>query len=149
MRPVPIWCRRLSYWMRSICLGLSPMNYITKYLVVFSSILLHLLITNHALSHLFQVGLVVAWYAGNTLYNVFNKKATNMIHAHWFVAAAQLFVGMVWSLVMWGTGMRKKPNLTSADIAACVPIGLMACVSHAGSVLAVSRMHVLMPSPIH
>lgn len=49
---------------------------------------------------------------------------------------------------MWGTGMRKKPNLTSADIAACVPIGLMACVSHAGSVLAVSRMHVLMPSPI-
>ena len=24
-----------------------------------------------------QVGLVVAWYAGNTLYNVYNKKATN------------------------------------------------------------------------
>ena len=34
------------------------------------------------------VGLVVAWYAGNTLYNVYNKKATNMIHAHWFVACA-------------------------------------------------------------
>jgi len=81
-------------------------------------------------------GLVLAWYAGNTLYNVFNKKATNMIHAHWFVACAQLVVGMVWSGVMWGTGMRKAPNLTAADIASCVPIGLMACLAHAGSVLA-------------
>merc|ERR1712085_57645 len=63
-------------------------------------------------------------------------KATNMIHAYWFVACAQLVVGMVWSGGMWGTGMRKAPNLTSADIASCVPIGLMACLAHAGSVLA-------------
>lgn len=80
--------------------------------------------------------LVVAWYAGNTMYNVYNKKAANMIHAHWFVAAAQLVVGMVWSVMMWATGLRKKPNLTAADITACIPIGLMACISHAGSVLA-------------
>lgn len=85
-----------------------------------------------------QVGLVAAWYAGNTLYNVYNKKATNMIHAHWFVACAQLVVGMVWSMVMWGSGMRKAPNLSASDIAACVPIGFFACVAHAGSVLAVS-----------
>ena len=82
--------------------------------------------------------MVAAWYAGNTLYNIYNKKATNMIHAHWFVAAAQLVVGIVWSMVMWGTGMRKMPNLTASDIAACVPIGLFACLAHAGSVLAVS-----------
>jgi len=80
--------------------------------------------------------LVVAWYAGNTLYNVYNKKATNAIHAHWFVATAQLIVGIVWSLVMWGTGVRKVPNLTAADIAACIPIGLFACLAHCGSVLA-------------
>jgi len=80
--------------------------------------------------------LVVAWYAGNTFYNVYNKKATNMIHAHWFVACAQLVVGIVWSLVMWGTGLRKAPNLTSADIASCIPIGMCACLAHAGSVLA-------------
>jgi len=84
------------------------------------------------------VGLVAAWYAGNTLYNVYNKKATNMIHAHWFVACAQLVVGMIWSMVMWGSGMRKAPSLSASDIAACVPIGFFACVAHAGSVLAVS-----------
>eukprot|EP00571_Detonula_confervacea_P010270 CAMPEP_0172298170 /NCGR_PEP_ID=MMETSP1058-20130122/937_1 /TAXON_ID=83371 /ORGANISM="Detonula confervacea, Strain CCMP 353" /LENGTH=323 /DNA_ID=CAMNT_0013007421 /DNA_START=37 /DNA_END=1008 /DNA_ORIENTATION=+ len=87
-------------------------------------------------SNLKLVGLVVAWYAGNTFYNIYNKKATNMIHAHWFVACAQLVVGIVWSAIMWGTGMRKTPNLTAADIASCVPIGLFACLSHAGSVLA-------------
>jgi solute carrier family 35 protein E1 len=78
----------------------------------------------------------VCWYAGNTLYNVYNKKTTNMIHAHWFVATAQLVVGIVWSLVMWATGLRKVPNLTSADISACIPIGLFACLAHCGSVLA-------------
>ena len=59
-----------------------------------------------------------------------------MIHAHWFVATAQLVVGIVWSLVMWGTGLRKTPNLTAQDIASCIPIGLFASLAHSGSVLA-------------
>jgi len=80
--------------------------------------------------------LVAAWYAGNTFYNIYNKKASKMLHAHWFIACAQLVVGIVWSLVMWGTGMRKKPNLTAADIARCIPIGLCMCIAHGGSVLA-------------
>lgn len=83
-----------------------------------------------------QALLVVAWYAGNTFYNIYNKKAANMIHAHWFLASAQLVVGIVWSLVMWGTGLRKVPKLTSADIASCIPIGLCASLAHSGSVLA-------------
>jgi solute carrier family 35 protein E1 len=37
---------------------------------------------------------------------------------------------------MWATGLRKTPNLTAADIASCIPIGLCACLAHAGSVLA-------------
>lgn len=87
-------------------------------------------------SPLKMVALVAAWYAGNTLYNVYNKKATNMIHAHWFVACAQLVVGLLWSVTMWMTGLRRTPNLTAADISACIPIGLMSCLAHAGSVLA-------------
>lgn len=59
-----------------------------------------------------------------------------MIHAHWTVAAAQLVVGIVWSIVMWSTGMRKAPNLTAQDIASCIPIGLFASLAHSGSVLA-------------
>jgi solute carrier family 35 protein E1 len=80
--------------------------------------------------------LVVAWYAGNTFYNIYNKRASNMMHAHWFLASAQLVVGMVISAILWGSGIRKAPNLTSNDIASCIPIGLFACLAHCGSVLA-------------
>lgn len=73
---------------------------------------------------------------GNTFYNIYNKRSSNMMHAHWFLAAAQLVVGIVMSVVLWGTGIRKMPNLNSNDIAACIPIGLFACLSHCGSVLA-------------
>lgn len=59
-----------------------------------------------------------------------------MIHAHWFLALAQLGVGIVWSVSMWATGLRKAPRLSAADIAACIPIGLFACLAHGGSVLA-------------
>lgn len=61
-------------------------------------------------STLKMVILVALWYAGNTLYNIYNKKASKMMHAHWTIAALQLVVGMVWSMVMWGTGMRKSPK---------------------------------------
>jgi solute carrier family 35, member E1 len=79
---------------------------------------------------------VVGWYALNTFYNIYNKKAANMIHAHWFLALSQLFVGIIWSLIMWGSGFRKVPKLSAADIAACIPIGLFASLAHGGSVLA-------------
>jgi len=82
------------------------------------------------------VMLVVAWYVGNTFYNIYNKKTTNMMHAHWFIACAQLVVGIVISLFLWGTGIRKAPNLNANDIIACLPIGLFACLAHGGSVLA-------------
>lgn len=80
--------------------------------------------------------LVAAWYGGNTMYNIYNKKASKMLHAHWTVACAQLVVGIVWTLSMWGTGMRKTPKLSAADITACIPIGLCACLAHGFSVLA-------------
>jgi solute carrier family 35 protein E1 len=83
-----------------------------------------------------QTALVVAWYAGNTFYNIYNKQALNMLDANWFVASAQLAVGIVISLIMWGTGIRKTPNLTAQDMANCIPIGLFACLAHCGTVLA-------------
>ena len=50
--------------------------------------------------------LILGWYVGNTLYNIYNKKACNSIHAHWSVAFAQLVVGVVWSVFMWLSGIR-------------------------------------------
>jgi solute carrier family 35 protein E1 len=78
------------------------------------------------------------WYAGNTFYNIYNKNALNMIEAHWFVASAQLAVGIFISLSMWLSGVRKTPNLSKSDIMACMPIGLFASLAHCGTVLAVA-----------
>eukprot|EP00281_Chroomonas_sp_CCMP1168_P029946 CAMPEP_0206241596 /NCGR_PEP_ID=MMETSP0047_2-20121206/16579_1 /ASSEMBLY_ACC=CAM_ASM_000192 /TAXON_ID=195065 /ORGANISM="Chroomonas mesostigmatica_cf, Strain CCMP1168" /LENGTH=333 /DNA_ID=CAMNT_0053666501 /DNA_START=20 /DNA_END=1021 /DNA_ORIENTATION=+ len=79
---------------------------------------------------------VIAWYVGNTFYNIYNKKALNQIHAHWTVAFAQLVVGVIWCLPIWATGIRKFPNLKSSDWLSLAPIGLFAAASHGGSVLA-------------
>lgn len=59
-----------------------------------------------------------------------------MLSAHWFVASAQLFVGCLLSAILWGTGIRKLPNLTSSDVVSCLPIGLFASLAHCGTVLA-------------
>jgi len=80
--------------------------------------------------------LVVMWYMGNTVYNIYNKKSTNAFHANWTVASAQLLVGVGMSLTMWFLGIRKAPKLNAADIKACLPIGLFACLAHCGTVLA-------------
>ncbi|KAG7336681.1 triose-phosphate transporter family protein [Nitzschia inconspicua] len=82
------------------------------------------------------VVLVVLWYAGNTFYNIYNKKALNMLDAHWYVASAQLAVGILISFLTWGTGFRERPTLNSSDLISCVPIGLFASLAHCGTVLA-------------
>jgi len=80
--------------------------------------------------------LILGWYIGNTAYNVYNKKACALIHAHWTVAFAQLVVGVVWTLCLWVPGIRKTPILSMADIKSLAPIGLFAASAHGGSVLA-------------
>jgi solute carrier family 35, member E1 len=80
--------------------------------------------------------LVVAWYFGNTVYNVYNKNAAIQLPAHWFLASAQLVVGIIISCLLWATGVRKAPKLSHKDIMDCLPIGLFACLAHCGTVLA-------------
>merc|ERR1740130_551406 len=80
--------------------------------------------------------LIAGWYAGNTYYNIYNKKACSLIHAHLTVAFAQLVVGVVWTFCLWIPGIRKTPILSSADVKSLAPIGLFAACAHGGSVLA-------------
>merc|ERR1712127_983272 len=79
--------------------------------------------------------LIIGWDVGNTLYNIYNKKACSNIHAHWTVAFAQLVVGVVWSVFTWMT-FRKAPKISGGDWMKLAPIGLFAAAAHGGSVLA-------------
>jgi solute carrier family 35, member E1 len=67
---------------------------------------------------------------------VYNKTALNMLNANWCIASGQLLVGVGISIVLWATGIRKMPNLTTSDWVACIPIGFYASMAHCGTVLA-------------
>ena len=52
------------------------------------------------------------------------------------MSAAQLFVGVLFVVPLWLTGLRKKPELTTENWKELSPVGLWASLAHAFSVLA-------------
>jgi solute carrier family 35 protein E1 len=87
---------------------------------------------------------LVVWYMGNIYYNIYNKKACIALgknaagasNLHWALSAAQLFVGVLFVLPLWATGLRKAPELTTDNWKELSPVGLWASLAHAFSVLA-------------
>eukprot|EP00281_Chroomonas_sp_CCMP1168_P021927 CAMPEP_0206228730 /NCGR_PEP_ID=MMETSP0047_2-20121206/9321_1 /ASSEMBLY_ACC=CAM_ASM_000192 /TAXON_ID=195065 /ORGANISM="Chroomonas mesostigmatica_cf, Strain CCMP1168" /LENGTH=362 /DNA_ID=CAMNT_0053651985 /DNA_START=107 /DNA_END=1195 /DNA_ORIENTATION=+ len=82
-----------------------------------------------------------AWYWGNIYYNIYNKKALNLVGGAkgglvWSVATAQLIVGALWVIPLWLVGLRKKPEMTMDNWKEMAPIGLWAAGAHGGSVVA-------------
>lgn len=84
------------------------------------------------------------WYIGNIYYNIYNKKACIALgknaagasNLHWALSAMQLFVGVLFVIPMWLTGIRDKPNMTADNWKELSPVGLWASLAHAFSVLA-------------
>ena len=87
---------------------------------------------------------MAVWYIGNIYYNIYNKKACIALgknaagasNLHWALSALQLFVGVLFVIPMWLTGIRDKPNMTVANWKELSPVGLWASLAHAFSVLA-------------
>jgi solute carrier family 35 protein E1 len=87
---------------------------------------------------------LIVWYVGNIYYNIYNKKACIALgknaagasNLHWALSAMQLFVGVLFVIPMWLTGVRDKPNMTSDNWKELSPVGLWASLAHAFSVLA-------------
>jgi len=94
--------------------------------------------------NLFIAAAIGVWYIGNIAYNIYNKKACIALgknshghsNAHWALSAVQLLVGVVFVTPMWLTKFRTWPALTGAQWKALAPVGLMTCLAHAFSVLA-------------
>eukprot|EP00284_Hemiselmis_tepida_P018621 CAMPEP_0174931600 /NCGR_PEP_ID=MMETSP1355-20121228/34212_1 /TAXON_ID=464990 /ORGANISM="Hemiselmis tepida, Strain CCMP443" /LENGTH=424 /DNA_ID=CAMNT_0016177967 /DNA_START=18 /DNA_END=1289 /DNA_ORIENTATION=+ len=81
------------------------------------------------------------WYWGNIYYNIYNKKALNLVGGAkgglvWSVAFVQLAVGALWVVPLWLLGIRKSPNMTMDKWKAMAPVGLWAAGAHGGSVVA-------------
>ena len=56
------------------------------------------------------------WYLFNIGYNIYNKRALNVLPMPWTLATLQLFAGIPYVLLLWSTGARKTPKLTQDNL---------------------------------
>jgi len=84
-----------------------------------------------------EVGLYFSlWYLFNIGYNIYNKKALNVLDFPWTVAAIQMATGILYFVPMWLLGLRKAPKLSASDLKTLFPIALCHTGVHVGAVIA-------------
>mmetsp|Transcript_27748 Transcript_27748/g.31144 ORF Transcript_27748/g.31144 Transcript_27748/m.31144 type:complete len:390 (-) Transcript_27748:366-1535(-) len=84
-----------------------------------------------------QVGTYFAlWYAFNIAYNIYNKKALNVLAYPWTVATIQMCAGVLYFVPLWILGLRKAPKLNFEEIKTLIPIALCHTGVHVGAVIA-------------
>ncbi|KAG8461134.1 hypothetical protein KFE25_003703 [Diacronema lutheri] len=88
------------------------------------------------------------WYALNVAYNIGNKLVLTALPIPWTAATVELFFGLPYVLLLWGTGLRKTPKLSFADVRKLASQGFFLAATHVGGVIsfgagAISFTHVL------
>merc|ERR1719331_252445 len=91
------------------------------------------------------------WYLFNIGYNIYNKKALNALPIPYTMAALQLLVGIPYVAVLWATGLRKTPKLSTDNVKTLIPVSLGHLGTHIGAVIslgagAVSFTHIIKAS---
>ncbi|KAH8050740.1 hypothetical protein JL721_11315 [Aureococcus anophagefferens] len=54
-------------------------------------------------------------------YNIYNKKALNAMPLPWTLATVQLFAGIPYVALLWATGLRKAPKLSTDNVKTLFP----------------------------
>lgn len=84
-----------------------------------------------------QIGLYFTlWYLFNIAYNIYNKKALNVLDFPWTVATIQMATGIAYFLPLWLLGIRKAPKLNASELKTLFPIALCHTGVHVGAVIA-------------
>jgi len=91
------------------------------------------------------------WYLFNIGYNIYNKKALNVLPMPWTLATLQLFAGIPYVLLLWSTGARKTPKLSQDNLKTLFPVACGHLGTHIGAVIslgagAVSFTHIVKAS---
>lgn len=63
------------------------------------------------------------WYALNVVYNIINKKVLNVVPAPLSIGTIQFGIGAAYALLLWITGLRTAPKLTSKGKEICWKVG--------------------------
>ena len=95
------------------------------------------------------LGMFGLWYALNIAYNIYNKKVLTMAPALTYTTGfLQLLIGLVYVLPLWGFGLRKKPEVSTEELKALLPLALCHLGTHLGAIVslgagAVSFTHIV------
>jgi len=89
------------------------------------------------MTEMLQTGLYFAlWYLFNIAYNIYNKRALNILDFPWTVATIQMATGVLYFVPLWLTGLRKVPKLSGSDLKTLFPIACCHTGVHIGAVIA-------------
>jgi len=91
------------------------------------------------------------WYLFNIGYNIYNKRALNAFPMPWTIATFQLFAGIPYVALLWASGMRKAPKLSTDNVKTLLPVAMGHLGTHIGAVIslgagAVSFTHIVKAS---
>merc|ERR1719171_2711746 len=91
------------------------------------------------------------WYFFNVAYNIYNKKTLNSIPLPWSIALFQLFAGIPYVALLWGTGLRNSPPISFAQAMDLKWVAAGHLGTHIGAVIslgagAVSFTHIVKAS---
>ena len=81
-------------------------------------------------------GIIVAWYAFNTAYNVYNQYCKVAVPSAWLNGSLQLAVGLVYAVPLYALGLRTPPKLQLRDLWDLAPIVALNAIGHTASVFA-------------
>lgn len=88
------------------------------------------------------------WYLFNIGYNIYNKKALNVLPLPWMVGLVQLSLGLLYVFPLWLFGIRKAPKLSLQNVKNILPVAAMHAMAHITAVIslgagAVSFTHII------
>ena len=89
------------------------------------------------------------WYILNIGYNIYNKRILNAIPLPWTIGAIQLWVGLLYFVPLWITGIRKTPILSQDNVKNLLPVAFMHTAAHITAVISLGKsfaFHLLRPS---
>mmetsp|Transcript_27522 Transcript_27522/g.36076 ORF Transcript_27522/g.36076 Transcript_27522/m.36076 type:complete len:400 (+) Transcript_27522:83-1282(+) len=75
-------------------------------------------------------------YAVNVAYNVYNKRVLNVYPYPWFIGTLQMFLGSLYFVPLWITGLRKSPKLNFENLMNLMPAALAYIMSHTCTTIA-------------
>ncbi|CAN8275510.1 unnamed protein product [Cochlearia groenlandica] len=82
--------------------------------------------SSEKMKKILELGLLfVFWFVFNIYFNIYNKQVLKSLHAPMTVTLVQFAVGSVLITFMWALNLYKRPNISTSQLAAILPLAVV------------------------